>query len=84
MQVPELREVFFNGIRAAIASADEPTGPSQRPWLEVEIIRQLDLIGQALRDDQNKPYTVVDHENDRSMMIEFAQHRSRIVRDQLR
>jgi spore coat protein H len=84
MQVPELREAFFNGIRAAIASADEPTGPNQRPWLEFEITRQLDLIAQSVRDDQNKPYTVVDHENDRSMMIDFAQNRSRIVRDQLR
>ena len=84
MQVPELREAFFNGIRAAIASADEPTGPNQRPWLEFEITRQLDLIAQSVRDDQNKPYTVVEHENDRSMMIDFAQNRSRIVRDQLR
>jgi spore coat protein CotH len=84
MQVPELREAFYNGLRAAIASADEPTGPNQVPWLEYEVTRQLDLVAQAVRDDQNKPYSVVDHEAARAAMIAFAQNRSRIVREQLR
>ena len=30
----------------------------------------------AIRDDQNKPYTVVDHEAARTMMLDFAQNRS--------
>jgi spore coat protein CotH len=83
LQVPELREAFNAGLRDAIASADEPTGANGVPWLEYEVTRQLDLVSQAVRDDQNKPYTVVDHETARAMMIEFAQNRSAVVRHQL-
>jgi spore coat protein CotH len=84
LQVPELSEAFYNGLRDAIASADEPTGPNSVPWLEYEVSRQLDLVAQAVRDDQNKPYTVGDHEAARSSMIGFSQNRSRVVREQLR
>jgi CotH kinase protein len=84
MQVPELREAYFNGLRDAIASADAPTGPNQVPWLEYEITRELDLISQSVRDDTNKPYSVADHEAARTMMIEFARNRSRVVQEQLR
>ena len=82
LQVPELREAFNSALRDAIASADEPTNGV--PWLESEVTRQLDLVGQSVREDQNKPYTVVDHEAARAALIEFAQNRSRVVRDQIR
>jgi len=41
-------------------------------------------VSQPIRDDQNKPYSVVDHEAARTMMLDFAQNRSRVVRDQMR
>ena len=84
LQVPELREAYNAGLRDAIASAEEPTGADRTPWLEYEIRRQLDLVSQPVRDDQNKPYSVVDHEAARTMMLDFAQNRSSVVRDQMR
>jgi hypothetical protein len=84
LQIPELREAYNQGLRDAIASADEPAGPDGAAWLEYEMRRELDLVSQPIRDDQNKPYTVVDHEAARTMMLDFAQNRSRVVRDQIR
>jgi spore coat protein CotH len=84
LQVPELREAYNQGLRDAIASADEPTGPNGTPWLEYEMGRELDLVSQPIREDLNKPYTVVDHEAARTMMLDFARNRSRVVRDQIR
>ena len=84
LQIPELREAYNQGLRDAIASADEPTGPDGTTWLEYEMRRELDLVSQPIRDDQNKPYSVVDHEAARTMMLDFAQNRSRVVRDQMR
>ena len=84
LQVPELREAYNAGLRDAIASADEPTGADGTPWLQYEMRRQLDLVSQPIRDDQNKPYSVVDHEAARTMMLDFAQNRSTVVRDQTR
>jgi spore coat protein H len=84
LQIPELREAYNQGLRDAIASAGEPTGANGTPWLEYEMRRQLDLVSQPIRDDQNKPYSVVDHEAARTMMLDFAQNRSSVVRDQMR
>jgi spore coat protein CotH len=83
MQVPELRDAFYNALNEAIQSASEPTGPNNVPWLEFEMRRQLDLIAQPIREDEFKPYSVADHEAARNAMIDFAQNRARIVRDQM-
>jgi spore coat protein CotH len=83
MEVPELRDAFYQALVEAAASADEPTGPEQLPWLEYEMRREMDLIAQAIRDDQNKPYSVVDHESARALMLEFARARPRAVREQM-
>jgi hypothetical protein len=83
MQVPELRNAFYNALNEAIASANEPTGPNNLPWLELEMRRQLDLIAEPIREDEFKPYSVADHESARSAMIDFAQNRARVVRDQM-
>jgi spore coat protein CotH len=83
MQVPELRDTFYQALSDAAASADEQTGPDNLSWLEYEMRRQMDLVAQALRDDENKPYSVVDHESARGAMLEFARNRSRVVREQM-
>jgi spore coat protein CotH len=83
MQVPELRAEYYAGLAAALASATEPTGPDNRPWLEYEMRRQLDLIAQHIREDELKPYSLTDHENERARLLQFAQDRPRIVRELL-
>jgi spore coat protein CotH len=83
MQVPELRDAYYQGIRDARRFADEPTGPDRLPWLEFEIRRQLDLIVDAMREDRFRPYTFDTHEAARNFMIQFAQARSRFVSEAL-
>lgn len=81
MQVPELRDAYYNGLSQAMQLADEATGPDNLSWLEFEVRRQTDLIADALRDDPFKPYTFEEHEGARVAMIQFALGRSRFVRD---
>ncbi len=83
MQVPELRDAYYNGLTEAMRFADEATGPDRLTWLEFEVRRQTDLIADALRDDPVKPYTFDEHQNARVAMIQFAQGRSRFVHDAL-
>lgn len=83
MQVPELAAEYYAALRQAADLASEPTGDNGQPWLEYEVQRQLDLIAQPIRDDNNKPYTVVDHEAAREQMLEFAARRAAVVREQL-
>ncbi|HXG87260.1 MAG TPA: CotH kinase family protein [Vicinamibacterales bacterium] len=83
MQVSELRGTYYGMLNEAMASADEPTGPAKISWLELEIRRQSELIYDALREDPFKPYSLEAHDNARTAMIEFAQQRSRHLREQL-
>lgn len=84
MEVPELRSEYYNGLRAAINAADEPTGADGLGWLEAEIRRQTDLITSAIQEDPVKPYTFDEFQNARVAMILFAQTRSRFVDEGLR
>jgi spore coat protein CotH len=83
MEVPELRDVYYNTLREAMVLADEPTGPDGISWLEFEVRRQIDLVYDALRDDPNKPYSMDDHDTARAAMLAFAQQRSRFIQEQL-
>ena len=84
MEVPELRSEYYNGLRAAMNAADEPTGADGLGWLEAEIRRQTDLISSAIQEDPVKPYTFEEYQNARVAMILFAQNRSRFVNEGLR
>lgn len=84
MQVPDLNRAYYDGLRAAIAAADELTGPDQLGWLESEIRRQTDLVTDAIREDPVKPYTFDQFQNARVAMILFAQQRSRFVAEAIR
>lgn len=84
MQVPDLNRAYYDGLRAAMAAADELTGPDQLGWLESEIRRQTDLVTDAIREDPVKPYTFDQFQNARVAMILFAQQRSRFVAEAIR
>lgn len=83
MEVPELRSEYYNGLRAAMTAADEPTGADGLGWLEAEIRRQTDLISSAIQEDPVKPYTFDEYQNARVAMILFAQGRSQFVNEGL-
>lgn len=82
MQVPELRNIYYQVLADAVTSAYE-VQPDQMPWLESEIRRQTDLIYDALAADTNKPYTIDDHANARVHMLLFAQGRGNFVQSEL-
>lgn len=82
MQVPELRDTYYNVLGEAMRLADEPTGPDGLTWLEFEIRRQADMIADAMREDPSRPYTFDEHETARAHMISFARGRSRYVSEQ--
>ena len=63
MQVPELRDTYYNVLGEAMRLADEPTGPDGLAWLEFEIRRQRDMIADAMREDPSRPYTFDEHES---------------------
>jgi hypothetical protein len=83
MQVPELRDTYYNVLSEAMRLTDEPTGPDGVTWLESEIRRQADMIADAMRADPSKPYSFDDHEAARAHMISFARGRSRFVNEQM-
>lgn len=84
MQVPELRNHYYDLLNEAIASTEEPTGPDQVTWFEYEVRRQLDLIESAMREDPNKPYTFEEFENARNAMVQFSRERAGYVRQAMR
>jgi hypothetical protein len=83
MQLPEWRAAYYDTLRNAIASASEPVGEANTPWLEHEVRRQFDLIDEAIRADTLKPYSNEDHDVHRAHLINFAQARAANVQQQI-
>jgi spore coat protein CotH len=83
MQVPELRDLYYETLTEAARIAATPVEGSDVPWLENEIGSRLELIRDALGEDPNKPYSMDDHNAHRSSMIAFPRERIGFVRSQL-
>jgi spore coat protein CotH len=79
MEVPELRDLYFQTLAEAATMAETPDG-SELGWLEGEVRRRLDMIESALAEDTNKPYTMGDFQSHRNRMIQFSRERVRFVR----
>lgn len=82
MEIPELRDLYFQTLSEAASMADTPDG-SELGWLEQEIRTRLEMIEPYLAEDPNKPYTMEEFANGRSAMIQFSTQRSRYVRSNL-
>jgi hypothetical protein len=82
MEVPELRDLYFQTLAEAAEMAETPDG-SELGWLENEVRRRLEMIEPYLAQDSNKPYTMEDFATARSAMIQFSLHRSRFVQSNL-
>jgi spore coat protein CotH len=81
MGVPELRAVYFDGLRAAAAAAAEPAGGAT--WLEQEIQLQRSLVDGPMQADALKPYTNEQYAAAADALVEFARVRPGLVLRQI-
>ena len=81
MSVPGLRAVYFDALRAAAASAAEPTGDVS--WLEQEIQQQRSIVDAAMWADALKPYTNEEYAAAADALVEFARVRPAFVDTQI-
>jgi spore coat protein CotH len=73
----DLRRLYYDVLeRCALTAAHEH-------WLEREVDRLAALVGEAARDDANKPYAQADHEAALEFVRQFAQLRPTFVIQEL-
>ena len=80
MEADSLRAQYFALLRDAAESAAVVEGGQSDGWLLVEMRRQLDLIGDAMREDPSKPYSNDDHAAARAALLDFPVARIGYVR----
>lgn len=74
MRIPEYHALWYAEIARASAMA-EADG-----WLDAEIIRNVQLIESAMREDPYKPYSNHSFEGDAGKMLSFARERIAYVK----
>ena len=74
MRVPEYHALWYAEIARAAQLAEQDN------WLDAEIIRTVQLIETAMRDDVYKPYSNNSFEGEASKMLSFARDRLAFVK----
>lgn len=74
MRIPEYNALWYTEIQRAMELA-EADG-----WLDTEIIRNVQLIDAAMRDDVYKPYSNNSYEGEAGEMLSFARDRIAFVK----
>jgi spore coat protein CotH len=77
MQIPEYNALFREEMRRNVEMAE------QDEWLNTEIIRHLQRIDAAMKEDQLKPYTNAAYEGKAGEMLHFARARIAFVKCEL-
>jgi len=72
LELPAYRSQYFSVLSEAASSAAD--------WMRQEMQRQLDLINQAMLEDQQKPYTNAEYNAERERMLAFPDARITFVR----
>jgi len=74
MRIPEYNALWYAELARAtqLAEADG--------WLDTEIIRQVQRIDAAMREDTNKPYSTNTYEGESGEMLSFARERIAYVK----
>ena len=72
LELPAYRWQYFSVLSEAASSATD--------WMRLEMQRQLDLINQAMLEDQQKPYTNAEYNAERERMLAFPDARITFVR----
>ena len=78
MRLPEYKAMYSAELQRAMDSASEPVGDTT--WMDAEIRRQLELIDQAMREDERKPYGNNSFDHARGLMTAFTRDRLAFVR----
>ena len=74
MRIPEYNALWY----AEIARANELAAADN--WLDTEIIRSVQLIDSAMREDVYKPYSNNSYEGEAGQMLSFARERISYVK----
>jgi spore coat protein CotH len=77
MAIPEYNALWYEEMRRNVQMAEEGD------WLNTEIIRHLQRIDQAMREDPLKPYSSNAYEAKAGEMLNFARRRIAFVRCEL-
>jgi spore coat protein CotH len=77
MAVPEFSALWYEELRRNVQMAEEGD------WLHNEIIRHLQRIDQAMKEDPLKPYSSNAYEGKAAEMLNFARRRIAFVRCEL-
>ena len=80
MEWPDYRAQYFTALQESANSAGQVDEGQSEGWLQAEMRRQLDLIGDAMREDPSKPYSNDDHAAARAAMLDFPNQRVDYVR----
>lgn len=80
MQVPELRELYFDTLIESANLADRIDEGTAQGWLEREVLRAQALIRESVWSDTRKPFTNDELSAASSFMLEFAERRGPFVR----
>jgi hypothetical protein len=76
MQVPELRDIYYDALRECARYAAEPaSAEDQRGWLEREIGRQASQVSRAVAADPLFPFPVEQFDTDVEGLAQFARVR---------
>jgi spore coat protein CotH len=74
MRIPEYNALWYSELARAVQMAE------QDGWLDTEIIRNVQLIDTAMREDTNKPYSTSVYEGEAGEMLSFARERIAYVK----
>jgi spore coat protein H len=69
MRIPEYNALWYSELARATTMAEEGG------WLDAEIIRNVQLIETAMREDGNKPFSNNSFEGEAGEMLSFARER---------
>ena len=74
MRIPEFNALWYSEIVRAVEMAEADN------WLETEIIRTVQLIESAMRDDPSKPFSNNSFDGEAGEMLSFARERLAYVK----
>ena len=80
MEASTWKAQYYSVLQEAADSAAQAEAGQAEGWLLAEIRRQLDLIGDAMREDPSKPYTNDEHAAARAALLDFPAPRISYVR----
>ena len=77
LAIPEYQALWFEELRRCVQMAEE------EEWLNTEVIRHLQRIDTAMKEDPTKPYSNSAYEGEAGEMLNFARARIAFVKCEL-